>query len=179
MFVNSSNDWISLGMKNFFNYLLSWTSFNQNFAIFYALQQWVIQAKDMERSFETCVGVAGHRFRTGSPAVAIAWPVPIWSRNRCNHVSSSAQQTLVRRRAEGRRPRCVRGDPSACVPTSRISERYVVDLLPHELNPFRFRYRTPREIPLDVYSIPYLPHVRSCRAKSTCPFSSYLHNYVS
>jgi len=45
-------------------------------------------------------------------------------------------------------------NPSACVPTSRISERYVVDLLLHELNPFRFRYRTSREIPLDVYSAP-------------------------
>lgn len=47
----------------------------------------------------------------------------------------------------------VRGPSTACVPTSRISGRYVVDSLPRELNPFRFRYCAPeREIPLDVYS---------------------------
>lgn len=167
-------------MKNFFNYLLSWTSFNQNFAIFYALQRWVIQAKDiMERSFETCVGVAGHRFQTGSPAVAVAWPVPIWSRNRCNHVSSSAQQTLVRRRAEGRRPRCVRGEPFSV----RADVAYLRALRR------RFAPARVKSVPLPVphaardtvrcVQYPISPSCPLVSRETTCPFSSYLHNYVS
>lgn len=91
--------------------------------------------------------------KTGSPAITVAWPVPIESRNKCNHVSSSHNKP--RSSTEGRREggRDVsRESPSVCVPTSRISERYVVDSLPHGLNLFCFRCRASREIPLDMYS---------------------------
>jgi len=64
------------------------------------------------------------------------------------------------RRAIARRPRATntlvqREASPVCVPTSRISERYVVDLLPRELNPFRFR-RIARDTAGCVQR-PYLP----------------------
>lgn len=126
----------------------------ENFAVFFALRRRVIQVKGvLQRSFSTCVGAAGCRFpsdRKSGCSRRVTRPYRIKKQVQSRVVL--AQQTLVRRKAKGG-SRDVSGEnPSACVPTSRISERYVVDLLLHELNPFRFRYRTSREIPLDVYS---------------------------
>jgi len=52
-------------------------------------------------------------------------------------LSKQAQSHVVLARQT---PSATEGEASpVCVPTSRISERYVVDSLPRELNPFRFR----------------------------------------
>lgn len=105
----------------------------------------------MEGSFSTCVRVAGRRLhsdRKSGCSGRVTRPYRVSKQVQSRVVL--VQQTLVRRREGGHD---VSGEnPSACVPTSRISERYVVDLLQHELNPFRFRCRTSHEISLDVYS---------------------------
>jgi len=112
--------------------------------------RWIIRTKDIvQRSFSTCVRTTGHRFcsdRKSGCSHRVTCPYRISKQVQSRVVL--AQQTLVRWREGGRN--VSKEKPLACVPTSRISEHYVVDLLLHELNPFRFRYRTSREIPLDV-----------------------------
>lgn len=91
--------------------------------------------------------------RTGSPAVAVAWPVPIESRNKCNHVSSSYNKharPLCRRAKEERRPRCVQGEPFSV----RADVAYL-RALRRRFAPARVKsvlLPVPREIPLDMYS---------------------------
>lgn len=66
----------------------------------------------MQRSFSTCVRVVGRRFRSDRKSGCsgrVTRPYRVSKQVQSRVVL--AQQTLVRRRAKGRRPRCVQGEP--------------------------------------------------------------------
>lgn len=91
--------------------------------------------------------------------------------------SSSTTNTLYPSKDGGEDGRNVSTGESSqvCVPTSRISERYIIDSLPHELNPFSLPVRrASREIPLDVY-IAYISLVSACVARNLRALRPRIH----
>lgn len=105
--------------------------------------------------------------RAGSPAGSGHVTRPYRVSKRAQSRVVLAQQ--IRSSAEGKD----RGNEGAmcpsshqvCVPTSRISERYVVDSLPARVKSVPLPVAA-RDTAGDVYSVPYLPRIRSCRARN-------------
>lgn len=161
-----------------FSYLEDLSLHVENFAIFFVLL-WrrVVQLGGIaQRSFY----VRGRRFRSDRKSGSsgrVTRPYRV-SKQVQSHVVL-AQQTLVRRRAEGRRRRCVRGESFSV----RVDVAYL-RALRRRFAPARVK-SVPLPVPHAAQDIagcvqrPYLPCVRSCRVKSTRPFSPYPHNYVS